>query len=146
MIAVDTNILVYAHRREMPLHQQALAAMEKLMQNSPAWGVAWPCLHEFIAVVTNPRIFKTPTPLTVAFECARSWEQGGNLYFFSEGPDYLGLLESVAKPAAIQGSKIHDARIAALCLHHGVDELWSCDRDFSLFPRLKVKNPLVESL
>jgi hypothetical protein len=43
----------------------------------------------------------------------------------------------------LEGSRIHDARIAAICLHHGVGELWSADRDFSAFPQLKVRNPLV---
>jgi predicted nucleic acid-binding protein len=38
---------------------------------------------------------------------------------------------------------VHDARIAALCLQHGVRELWSADRDFNRFPALRTRNPLV---
>jgi len=49
----------------------------------------------------------------------------------------------VAPPARTQGGAIHDARIAALCLYHGVTELWSADRDFTRFPALAVRNPLV---
>lgn len=42
-----------------------------------------------------------------------------------------------------EGPRVHEARIAALCLLHGVGELWSADRDFSRFPELEVRNPLV---
>jgi hypothetical protein len=43
----------------------------------------------------------------------------------------------------VQGGAVHDARVAALCLRHGVRTLFTADRDFSRFPTLKVKNPLV---
>ena len=45
--------------------------------------------------------------------------------------------------ARIQGPAVHEARIAALCLTHGVRELWSADRDWSRFPELAVRNPLL---
>jgi predicted nucleic acid-binding protein len=38
---------------------------------------------------------------------------------------------------------VHDARIAALCVQHGVRELYSADRDFSRFPQIAVRNPLI---
>ena len=143
MKAVDTNVLVYAHRKEMPLHLAALGTLETLITGIAQWAIPWPCVHEFIAVVTNPRIFKTPTPVTKAFETVRSWDQGKNLQYLAEDPDYLATLEELVRPTALSGAKIHDARIAAICLHHGVYELLTCDRDFSLFPRLRVSNPLV---
>ena len=143
MIAVDTNILVYSHRKEMPLHLQSLRVVEQLISDTSSWAIPWPCLHEFIAVVTNPKIFKTPTPLKIAFDVMRCWSQGSNMYELSEGDGYLEILETIAKPTALSGAKIHDARVAAICLHHGILEFWSCDRDFSLFPKLKTRNPLV---
>ncbi len=51
-------------------------------------------------------------------------------------------LERIARPALLQGALVHDARVAALCLFHGVRVLWSADRDFSRFPELTVLNPL----
>jgi len=141
--AIDTNLLVYAHRKEMPLHSAALSTLEGLVSGFTPWSIPWPCVHEFIAVVTNSRIFRTPTPLTTAFDTIKSWQQGGNVHFLSEGEGYLSTLETLVKSTALSGAKIHDARIAALCLHHDVSELWSCDRDFSLFPMLRTHNPLV---
>jgi hypothetical protein len=143
MIAVDTNLLVYSHRKDMPFHDKALSVIEGLIYESNSWAIPWPCIHEFIAIVTNPRIFKTPTPLSLAFDAIHSLHQGNNLHFLGEGPEYLVTLASLAKSAATVGAKIHDARIAAICIHHGINELYSCDRDFSFFPKLKVKNPLL---
>lgn len=42
----------------------------------------------------------------------------------------------------LKGPMIHDARIAAICLSHGVKKLWTCDRDFARFPSLRHENPL----
>ena len=68
MIAVDTNILVYAHRRDSPFHDAALQRMTELAEGRSAWALPWPCLHEFIGIVTHPRIYKTPTPLAGALD------------------------------------------------------------------------------
>jgi uncharacterized protein len=66
----------------------------------------------------------------------------GNLEFLAESPRYLEKLRELARAARVKGPRIHDARVAALCLHHGVAELWTADRDFSPFPRLQTRNPL----
>ena len=55
----------------------------------------------------------------------------------------LPCLRAFGGAAKLKGPRIHDARIAALCPHHGVRELWSADRDFSAFPQLMITNPLV---
>ncbi len=54
----------------------------------------------------------------------------------------LKKLRQLSIAAQLQGPRIHDARIAVLCLHHGVSELWTAGRDFSVFPQLKARNPL----
>lgn len=127
----------------MPLHANAVKIIEEIMVKPAVWAIPWPCMHEFIAVVTNARIFKTPTPLSIAFDTIKSWHQGSNLTFLSESEGYLAVIESISRSAALSGAKIHDARIAALCLHHGIRELWTSDRDFSLFSNLNTVNPLV---
>jgi uncharacterized protein len=143
MIAVDTNVLVYSHRLESPFHQRAREVIERLRTSSASWAIPWPCIHEFIAIVTHPKVFKTPTPLEASFACIEAWLAGGNLHLICEGEGYLDKLCNLASGAKLQGPRIHDARIAALCLHHGVSELWTADRDFSPFQQLKTRNPLV---
>jgi toxin-antitoxin system PIN domain toxin len=142
MIAVDTNILVYAHRAESPFHMAALAALLELAESGRRWAIPWPCLHEFISITTHPRIYDPPTPLRTALKAIEVWATASNCELLAEGPGYLDTLKKISSKAALQGPMVHDARVAALCLHHGIRELWTADRDFSRFPLLKTRNPL----
>jgi toxin-antitoxin system PIN domain toxin len=143
VIAVDTNILVYAHRADSPFHGRARSALESLAAGAREWAIPWPCAHEFIAIVTHPRIYKTATPPETAFAQLRALRTLANVAFIADDDDHLGRLEPLALTAKVRGGAIHDARIAAICLSHGVAELWSADRDFTRFPTLTVRNPLV---
>ena len=143
MIAVDTNLLVYAHRPEMPFHERAREVLAAAVSGTEPVTVPWPCAHEFLAVVSNPRIFRDPTPMDVALDAMGRLLDSAGDGFLAEGEGYLRTLERIARPARLQGAVVHDARIAALCLYHGVRVLWSADRDFSRFPDLAVANPLL---
>jgi len=143
VIAVDTNILVYAHRTDSLFHERARSTIETLASAAREWAIPWPCAHEFFAVVTHPRIYKTATPAETAFAQLRALGTLANLAFIGETDEYLRHLESLALPAQTRGGAIHDARIAAICVSHGVAELWSADRDFSRFPQIVVRNPLI---
>lgn len=145
MIAVDTNLLVYAYRTDAPFHRAARGVIDGLASEVRTWAIPWPCIHEFVAVVTNPRIFKTPTPTVHALAQMGDLISLPQITMLAEGDGYFIHLETVARSAQTRGGMIHDARIAALCLHHGVSELWSADRDFSRFPALRTRNPLTPS-
>lgn len=143
VIAVDTNILVYAHRADLSFHEQALASVEALAAGAQRWAVPWPCVHEFLAVVTNPRVFRQPSPITMAASMVRALADSGRCEFLAEGDRHLDVLSKLATAASVSGGQVHDARIAAICIAHGVHEFWSADRDFSRYPALRVVNPLV---
>ena len=143
MIAVDSNILIYAHREDSPFHQPAFESLSTLAERDATWAIPWPCLHEFLSIVTNPRIYKPATPLDTALREIDAWLESPSLVLLSETDRHLSELRAIATAGRISGPLIHDARIAALCREHGVTELWSADRDFSRFRSLKVVNPLV---
>lgn len=145
MIAVDTNLLVYAHRADMEWHAKAAALVRACAEATSLWAIPWPCIHEFYAIVTNPRIFRTPSPPAVALHQIRTWMTSPSLVVLSERPGYWELAQRLIEGAAIRGPQVHDARIAALCMFHGVAELWTADRDFQRFPPLKTRNPLVSA-
>ena len=142
MIAVDTNLLVYAHRVDLTVNAAAVACLKPLIESGSGWTIPWPCVHEFIGVVTNRRIYARPTPLSLALQQIEAWSQSNNFRFIGETFTHLDALRDIALPPGISGGQIHDARIAAICIQHGVDELWSADRDFSCYPKLKTRNPL----
>ena len=143
MIAVDTNILVYAHREDSQWHQPADKCLTKLAESRASWAIPWPCIHEFLAIVTHPRIYNPPTPLMDAKEQVNCWLESPTLVLLSETPGYWEILEELLEKSRITGPQVHDARIVALCQQHGVTELWTADRDFNRFQVLNIVNPLV---
>ncbi|MDQ6679603.1 MAG: PIN domain-containing protein [Pseudomonadota bacterium] len=143
MIAVDTNLLIYAHRLESPFHRQAGACIRSLAEGRGSWAIPWPCVHEFFSVATNPRVFASPTPVKLALETIDAWFAAPTLQLLHETSSHWDLLRGLVRAGHVTGPRVHDARIAALCLQHGVRELWSADRDFGLFPAVTVRNPLV---
>jgi hypothetical protein len=144
MIAIDTNLLVYAHREDSPWHDKALERMAELADSGSPWAIPWPCVHEFLAIVTHPKIYNPPSPLATALAAIEAWQASPGLRFIGEGPGYWEVISTQASAGKIKGPKIHDARIAAICRHHRVKQLWSADRDFSSFPELVCDNPLVQ--
>jgi uncharacterized protein len=142
LIAVDTNILVYAHRKDNPWHEAAYECMRTLAEGLRPWFIGWPNIHEFIAIITHPRIFSPASTLQQAFDQIDAWMESPSLTVAGEGEGYIQFLREVSLEAHIKGPMIHDAHVAALCLEYGIDELWSADRDFSRFSGIKVRNPL----
>ncbi|HVS14740.1 MAG TPA: TA system VapC family ribonuclease toxin [Thermoanaerobaculia bacterium] len=143
MIALDTNILVYAHRADSPWHEAASPCVRALAEGRAAWAIPWPCLYEFVAIVTHPRIYDPPTPVPQALEQVDAWLESPWLALLAEDLDHWTALRPQLLAARVSGPQVHDARVASLCLSHGVSELWTADRDFSRFPDLAVRNPLV---
>lgn len=143
MIAVDTQLLVYAHREDALWHDAAIRVVTELAEGQASWAIPWPCVHEFLAIVTHPRIYAPPTPLDRAIAQVDAWLESPALMLLAEAGEYWPVLRQAIEAGRIVGPQTHDARIAALCRQHGVAELWSADRDFSRFSFLTTRNPLV---
>jgi uncharacterized protein len=143
LIAVDTNILVYAHRRDSPWCDAARQVLGPLVEGTATWAIPWPCVHEFLAISTHPRIYRPPTEPQRAIDQVTALLASPGLLLLSEPAGYWQVLTRLLAAGHVTGAKVHDARIAALCLSHGVSELWSADRDFTRFPELQTRNPLI---
>ena len=144
MIALDTDLLVYAHRSESRFHRRAVECLTTLAEGRAAWAIPWPCLHEFFAVVTNLRVFVPPTAPGVAVQAIERWLASPTLQLLAETAEHWATMRELLRGARVSGARVHDARIAALCLEHGVRELWSADRDLRRFPAIAVRNPLTD--
>ncbi len=142
MIAVDTNVLVHAHRVDASLHQPAFERIRELAESGHPWGICYHSLVEFYGVVTHPRIWRVASNPAQAMDQMAAWRESPGLCLLMESEESLDLLLDLTVRGKVQGALIHDARIAACCLTHPVSELWTIDRDFSRFPALKTRNPL----
>ncbi len=145
MIAVDTNILVYAHREDSPFHQTAKSCVRGLAENARSWAIPWPCIHEFYAITTHPRIYAPPSTRQQAIRQLSAWFASTSLVMLGETATYWETLKVHLEAGKVIGPQVHDARIAALCIMHGVREFWSADRDFSRYPLLTTANPLIQA-
>lgn len=145
MIAVDTNILVYAHRRDVEFHPAATQHLKALAEGRSTWAIPWPCLHEFFAITTHPKIYDPPSTRDQAIAQVEAWLASPTLSLLGEPAGYWDQLKATVTAGKVTGPMVHDARIAALCMAHGVRELWSADRDFGRFgATLRIRNPLIE--
>ncbi len=144
MIALDTNVLVYARRRETAQHREALKILKLLAEGEAPWALPWPCVYEFLRVVTHPRVFDPPTDLEEAITGLESLLASPSLVLLGEGPAHLEHFRRAVLDAQAVGNLVHDAHIAALCVEHGVRELYTADRDFRRFQGLLVTNPFAD--
>lgn len=143
MIALDTNILVYAHRAELPDHARAMSLLRRLATGGEPWALPWPCIYEFLRVITHPRVFDPPTSLDAALEEVEMLLRSPSVVTLGEGPSHARYLRRMVHGGRAAGNVVHDAHIAALALEHGAREVWTADRDFARFPGIEIRNPLL---
>ena len=119
----------------------ARTLLRRLAEGDTPWALPWPCVYEFLRVVTHPRVFAPPTDLDTALEDLESLLASPSLVLLGEGPAHLGHLRRSVTDGRTTGNLVHDAHIAALVLEHGAHELWTTDRDFGRFTGLTIKDP-----
>jgi toxin-antitoxin system PIN domain toxin len=142
VLAVDTNVLVYAHRRETRDHEAAVALVGRLAEGRIPWALPWPCVYEFFSVVTNPRIWRqAASSPEQAWGQLDAWLGSPTIQLLGETEGFARILARFVRRPRVRGPVVHDARIAALCVAHGVEALLTRDRDFALFAELETLNP-----
>jgi len=141
MRAVDTNVLVFAQIESTAEHDAARNLLEELAEGPSPWAIPWPCVYEFLRLVTHPRVFDPPVPVAHALINLRKLMSSPTLVMIGESPRHIDTMEHVFDESAAIGNLAQDAHIAAICIESGVSELLTGDRDFARFPQLRVTNP-----
>jgi uncharacterized protein len=141
--ALDTNILVHAHREGTAHHEQAIALLRALSEGSVPYALFWPSLYEFLRVVTHHRVFDPPSTTGEALEAIRDFLAPSVVRVLSETTRHPLLLERVVQQSRVTGNLIHDAHLIALALEHGVHEILTLDGDFARFPQVGSRNPFL---
>ena len=141
MRAVDTNVLIYAEIAGSRHHVTARRVLKDLAEGASPWALPWPCIYEFLRVVTHPRVYYPPMPPDVAVAGIRAILASPSLLLLNETPGHAKVMGEVIRAAGAAGNLMHDAHIAALCIEHGVEEVITGDRDFVRFQGLRVTNP-----
>lgn len=140
MIAVDTNLLVYAHRSSVPQHAAARRAIEKAAAHPEGWGFALGAVVEFWSVVTHPAApHPSPAEKARAFLDVLCRDAGAQV--FSPGPGFAGRLTALADRMGVRGVRVFDLSIGLTAAESGASEIWTHDRGFVPCPGLDVVHP-----
>jgi toxin-antitoxin system PIN domain toxin len=137
--AVDTNILVYAHRVEQSRHDRARQALVALAESPRPWAIPIFCIGEFLRVITHRRLFDPPFTPAEAVEALQRVLASPSLRVLMPGDYFVPLLAEAMREAEVSGNLVFDAQIVALCREAGVSELLTEDRDFARFAAFRTR-------
>ena len=142
MIAIDTNLLVYAHRSRTPEHARARKAIERASGDPSGWGMAAASVAEFWAVATHPASEGKPsTPKQAAAFIAALVDAGAQIWL--PGSGFGARLLQAAADLNIVGPRVFDLQIALTVFEGGATELWTHDARFVKIPGLRLHDPLI---
>jgi len=142
VIAIDTNLLIYAHRSATPEHRPAQAAIEAACNSRTGCGIAAPTVAEFYSIVTHPAASGRPSSPEEAAAFLRSLQEDGGLAVWSQGAGFVDRLLQTAVDLDVRGVRVFDLQIALCALDGGATELWTHDARFVKVPGLRLRDPL----
>jgi predicted nucleic acid-binding protein len=141
MIAIDTNLLVYAHRSRMPEHARARKAIARAAESDDGWGIASASLTEFWAVATHPASEGRPSTPSQAAAFIRALVQAG-AQIWLPGPGFGDRLLQLGIDLDVAGPRVFDLQIALTAFEGGATDLWTHDARFVKVPGLRLHDPL----
>ena len=141
MRIVDTNLLLYAHVATFDQHARARTWLDEKLRGFEPLGLPWPSLLGFLRIVSNPRVFERPEPLTKAWQQVQEWLDCRSVWIPQPTERHRDVLDRLFGSTGLRASHVPDAHLAALAIEHGLI-LCSTDGDFSLFGDLRWENPL----
>jgi len=141
VIAIDTNVLVYAHRAALVEHRLARRALERVI-DAGNWGITQPTVAEFWSVVTHPSSSGRPLTLAEAGAFLRTLFQDGGARHWLPAEGFGDRFLRIAAQLAVKGPRIFDLQIALVAHENGAREVWTHDASFLTVPGLRVIDPL----
>jgi uncharacterized protein len=135
MIAVDTSVLVYAHRADADLHKKALKRLRGLAEGQARWAIPVSALSEFARLITHKRLFDTPHSVEEAILAMDRLLESPSLAVIHPGDRFPKLFAEALRQGNAAGNLVANAHVVAVCREAGVSALLTEDRDFDRFPR-----------
>ncbi len=143
MIAIDANILIYAHVSTFPQHDAARQWLDRQLNGDGLVGLPWVSVLAFLRLVTNPRVFERPEPIADAWRQARAWLDCETAWTPAPTARHAEVLGRFLALPGVHANLVPDAHLAALAIEHGLT-LCSTDSDFARFPGLRWLNPIAQ--
>lgn len=141
MILPDVNVLVSAARDDAPRHHEFRAWLTETLNAHRPFALSDFAVSGFVRVMTHPRIFNPPTPITGALQFVEALRAHESTLWLQSGAGHWQIFAKLCRAVEVKGNLVPDAWLAALAIEHGA-ELISADRDFARFPGLRWRHPL----
>ena len=141
MILADVNVLVYAHRQDLPQHERFSAWLGEEVESGRSFALSDASLTGFLRIVTDGRIFMDPTPLDVALRSIEELRELPGAIHVGPGARHWGIFTELCSAVGARGNDVPDAYLAALAIESG-SELVTADRGFGRFPGLRWSCPV----
>ena len=142
MIVPDINLLLYAYNSYSPQHSAALTWWEGALNGEELIGLPNEVAFGFIRIATHARLGQASVPLQRARAVVEGWLAQPNLQVLAPAPDHFARVMDLLTIAAASGAVVSDAVLAAYAMAHRA-VLHTNDADFSRFPGLEWRNPLL---
>jgi toxin-antitoxin system PIN domain toxin len=143
VLAVDTNVLVYAADADSQFHAPCRDWLERQRARPDAWYTTWAILCEFLRVTTHPRVMRRPWSASAAWKFVTALLDSSGLAVLvptQRHADVAG--EVILEFPNLAGNLFHNAHTAILMREHGIGRICTRDTDFNQFPFLEVIDPL----
>lgn len=144
MRAVDTSVVLHALLRSHPWSDTARTLLATLAEGREPWALPWPCVYEVLRLATHPGVLDPPMPIARVRSDLDALLASPTVQLLSETDRHHEVLGTLLDRAPVAGNHLESARIAALCIEHGVREILSADVDLARFAGLVVTNPFRE--
>lgn len=141
MILLDVNVLVYAHREDTERHSEYRSWLESAFDGVEGCAVSELVLSGCLRILTHPKIFVPPTPLSKAMDYVGQLREHPNMTIISPGDRHWRIFWDLCVRASVRGNLVSDAYHAALAIESGCEWV-TTDRDYARFPDLRWRHPL----
>ncbi len=138
----DVNVLIYAHRTDGCEEHEAYARwLVELATGPEPYALSPVVLAGFVRIVTNPRVFATPSSHDQALGFVDALRSRSTARVLAPGPRHWTIFEDLCRRSGARGKLAADAYQAAIALEHGCVFV-TTDGDFARFPGLRWEHPL----
>lgn len=134
MLLIDVNVLVYAHRSELPQHPSISDFINDLLVEQRPFGIPEIALSSFVRIVTQ-RAFHPPSDTAKALDFCAAMTSAASCIVVQPGERHWAIFDRLCRATNATGKLVPDAYLAAFAVDR--DAEWvTADRDFGKFPGL----------
>lgn len=143
MLLPDVNVLVYAFRPDAAGHERYRTWLDGMVNGESNYACSDLVLSGFLRIVTHPRIFREPSPISEALAFTAAVRDQPICRPVVPSAQHWSIFARLCRQAGRKGNLVPDAFLTALAIDSGCEWV-TTDRDFARFPALRWRHPLDE--